>query len=218
MPRILAIADEVDRSLDVAKLKGFGADLVLSCGDLPFDYLEYVVTAVNKPLLYVPGNHDPELKTKLEPHLHGLRFDATWASPPGPEGCVSVDGRIDAAAGLRIAGLGGSIRYRPGANQYTQRQMRRRALGLEVQARRDRLLRRGPVDVLVTHSPPSKLGDQDDRPHRGFTAFHRLLRALSPKLMVHGHIHPFGIVRPDRQAGDTRIVNVVPHKILEIEP
>ena len=46
---------------------------------------------------------------------------------PGPCGAVNADGRIVRIAGLRIAGLGGSIRYNDGPNQWTERQQRRRA-------------------------------------------------------------------------------------------
>ena len=44
MTRILAIADEVDEGLHTDKLARLRPDLVVSCGDLPFDYLEYVVS------------------------------------------------------------------------------------------------------------------------------------------------------------------------------
>src|SRR6267378_872197 len=128
MTRILAIADEVDEALHTDKLGRLRPDLVVSCGDLPFDYLEYIASCVDVPVLYVPGNHDPELRSP----------DPTWAplrsDPPrlGPQGADNADGRIVVAAGLRIAGLGGSMRYRPGPHQYTDAEMRWRALSLEV--------------------------------------------------------------------------------------
>src|SRR2546425_3329828 len=117
--RILAIADEVDEALYGDKLDRLDPHIVLSCGDLPFDYLEHIVSRLNVPLLYVPGNHDPDLSPG----------DSTWsplsAEPPrrGPEGCINVDGRVVDAAGLRVAGLGGSMRYKPGPNQYSESQM-----------------------------------------------------------------------------------------------
>ncbi|MGA8924490.1 MAG: hypothetical protein WB682_15225, partial [Candidatus Dormiibacterota bacterium] len=69
MTRILAVADEVDEKLEGDKLPALRPDVVLSCGDLPFDYLEYLVSRLDVPLLYVPGNHDPSLKPA----------DPTWA-------------------------------------------------------------------------------------------------------------------------------------------
>jgi Icc-related predicted phosphoesterase len=215
--RILAIADEPFPGLpDVLESR---PDLVLSCGDLPWEDLELIVDLANVPLLYVPGNHDPALvaspaQTIWPPSIEIRDLE----DPPGPRGCISVDGRIEDARGLRVAGLGGSVRYREGPNQYTQKEMMRRARRL---ARRARLRRRRDghgVDVLITHAPPKGLGDEDDRAHEGFEALHGLVERLRPKLLLHGHVHPHGIVRPDRMLGETRVVNVVPYKLLELAP
>ena len=208
MTRILAIADEVDEALYEDALHQLKPDLILSAGDLPFDYLENLVTRSGVPLLYVPGNHDADVKFRR--HTYG---PVVVEEPiPGPEGCDNVDGKIIEVSGLRVAGLGGSIKYREGPNQYTQAAMRRRALGLELRAR----VRRRAPDILLTHSPPKDLGDGQDLPHQGFEAFHRLLRVLRPRLMVHGHLHPYGRPRSDRHLGETLIVNAVPHRLLEL--
>ncbi|MEE8406025.1 MAG: metallophosphoesterase, partial [Acidimicrobiia bacterium] len=121
-------------------------------------------------------------------------------------------------AGVRIAGLGGSIRYNDGDNQFTQAEMRRRVRRLTRRVRIRQWGDRRSVDVVIAHSPPLDCGDEDDGPHRGFAAFHRLIEQLQPQLMLHGHIHPHGKSRPDRIVGRTRIVNVIPHRLLEIEP
>jgi predicted phosphodiesterase len=42
-------------------------DLVISCGDLCGDYLEFVISMLNKPCYYVPGNHDAAFVTKPPP-------------------------------------------------------------------------------------------------------------------------------------------------------
>jgi calcineurin-like phosphoesterase family protein len=232
MSRILAIADEVDETLYGPAVKRLEPDLVLSCGDLPFEYLEYIVTVLSVPLLYVPGNHDPDLSARRveerEVYRPGLLIgsgDPTdglavrgLAPPPGPEGCVNIDGRVVEAAGLVVAGLGGSINYNEGPNRYTQGQMRRRALRLEARARLRRPLRRRAVDILITHAPPWGLGDEPDDPaHVGFVAFHALTARLRPRLLLHGHVHPHGTPRPDRWLNETRVVNVIPYRVLEVE-
>lgn len=212
--KILAVADEVDESLYGDNLPTLDPDLVLACGDLPFEYLEYLVTRLNVPLLYVPGNHDPELRP----------VDTTWSPPhgfieppvTGPEGCVNVDGRLVQELGLRIAGLGGSIRYKPGPNQYSQGQMKWRAWKLGVRIRLGQARAGRKLDVFVSHSPPFGLAERDDPAHVGFTAFDRLIRQFHPLLAVHGHVHPYGRVMPERQIGSTRVVNVVAARILEI--
>jgi hypothetical protein len=69
------------------------------------------------------------------------------------------------------------------------------------------------VDVLLTHAPPLGLGDRDDPPHRGFECLHRTVGQLRPKWLLHGHIHPHGERGPDRTAGETRLRNVVGHRV-----
>ncbi len=129
-----------------------------------------------------------------------------------------MDGRIEDVAGLRVAGLGGSIRYREGPNQYTQKEMRGRARRLRRRAAARRLRRRRGVDVLLTHAPPLGVGDEEDPAHQGFEALLDLVERLSPKFLIHGHIHPYGEARPDRQLGTTTVVNAVPFRLLEVEP
>ncbi len=216
MTRILAIADEPFPGLP--DVLGSTPDLIVSCGDLPWSDLERIVDIANVPLLFVPGNHDPALVSQgTEPGLSGGIRNPHFIDPPGPRGCTSVDGRIEDVRGLRVAGLGGSVRYRPGPNQYTQAEMRRRANRLARRAWFRRLRDRLPVDILLTHAPPRGLGDEDDPAHQGFDALHGLVERLRPTFLLHGHVHPYGIERPDRMLRETRVVNVVPYKILEIE-
>jgi hypothetical protein len=212
MTRILAIADEVDEGLYTDKLTKLHPDLVLSAGDLPFDYLEYVVSRLDVPLVYVPGNHDAELRSS----------DPTWtplgadAPERGPLGCVNADGRVVVAAGLRIAGLGGSMRYRRGPNQYTDAEMRWRALSLEVRIRLNPARKARKLDVLLTHAPPVGWGPSDDLAHRGFNAFTKLVNDLNPRLMVHGHVHPYGRAPQERRLGATQVINAVPLRLIEL--
>jgi Icc-related predicted phosphoesterase len=212
MTRILAIADEVDEALYTDKLMGLRPDVVVSCGDLPFDYLEFIVSRLNVPLVYVPGNHDPDLRT---PDTTGTMLRSV-APLPGPQGCDNADGRVVDAAGLRIAGLGGSMRYKPGPHQYSDAEMRRRALSLEVRIKLNLSRAARRVDVLITHAPPLGWGGQDDLAHRGFAAFVRLVKVLAPSVLIHGHVHPYGRGRPQRPLGATQIVNAVPSRLIEI--
>ena len=71
LPPAEIIADEIDRRLTVARMREMEVDLIISCGDLPFEYLEFVMGAVNKPLYFVPGNHDPEVTKKRDPFAIG---------------------------------------------------------------------------------------------------------------------------------------------------
>ena len=212
MTRILAIADEVDEALYTDKLAQLRPDLVLSAGDLPFDYLEYVVSRLDVPLVYVPGNHDAQLRSS-EPVWTPVGADT---HERGPLGCVNADGRVVVAAGLRIAGLGGSMRYRRGPNQYTEAEMRWRALSLSVRVRLNPFRAARKVDVLLTHAPPLGWGSQDDLAHRGFASFLPLVKELGPKVLIHGHLHPYGRGKPERNLGTTQVVNAVPLRLVEV--
>ena len=216
MVRVLAVADEVNDALWGARAATLAPDLVLAAGDLPWDYLEFLASVTDRPVVFVPGNHDPAV-VDARAHRSGQFLRAGMpCDPPRPLGCHSADGTVVDAGGLRIAGLGGCVRYRPGPNQYSQREFHRRAARLV--RRVGRLQRRspGPVDVLLTHAPPRGLGDEDDRPHVGIDALHGVLERLAPRWHLHGHIHPFGQSRPDRVVGGTTIRNVIPYRMFEI--
>ena len=210
--RILAVADEVDESLYGDRLPTLKPDLVLSCGDLPFDYLEYLVSRMDVPLLYVPGNHDASL-APADMSWMPLR---TELPIPGPQGCDNIDGRVVEVAGLRIAGLGGSLRYKEGPNQYSQGQMGRRALKLEFRLRLKRVHAGRKLDILVAHAPPFGLAEAKDGAHVGFVALLRLVQNFQPLLVVHGHIHPYGRTLPERRLKSTRVINVVPSRLIDL--
>lgn len=211
--RILAVADEVDEAFYGDRLPELRPHAVLSCGDLPFDYLEYLVSRLDVPLLYVPGNHDPDVKAP----------DTTWMPlraeipQPGPPGCENVDGRVVEVAGLRIAGLGGSVRYKRGPNQYTQAQMSRRAFTLAAQLGLRRVRNGRKLDVLLTHAPPSEVAAAPDAAHGGFVAFTRLIKTFHPLVHVHGHVHPYGREVKELQVGATRVVNAIPWRMIEVQ-
>ncbi|PXY19875.1 metallophosphoesterase [Prauserella sp. PE36] len=209
MPRALVVADEVDEKLWTDCVRSLSVDLVLGAGDLPFDYLEHLADTLEKPLVFVPGNHDPDLTgfTRYRGLVLRAGFPARW---PGPCGGVNADGRVVEVAGLRIAGLGGSIRYNEGPNQWTQRQQARRARRLVRSARGK------AVDVLLTHSPPRGVGDREDRAHHGFDCLHRTVERLRPRWLLHGHIHPHGEKVREHRVGDTRVRNVVGAHVLEL--
>ena len=167
--KILAISDVPSKLLwdESVRKRLEGIDLILSCGDLPKKYLEYLTNFTTAPILYVHGNHDGSYKE----------------SEPG--GCICVDDQVYTWKGLRIMGLGGSIRYNCEETfQYTEQEMRRRVRRLWFKAHRA-----GGIDLLLTHSPAAGLNDGDDRAHKGFACFNDLLEEYQPKWFVHGHVH-----------------------------
>ncbi|UUV35160.1 metallophosphoesterase [Amycolatopsis roodepoortensis] len=212
--KALVVADEVEERLWTSAVRNHPADLVIGAGDLPYDYLEFLAGALDVPCVFVPGNHDPDLSGYTRYGGLSMKdgFPAVW---PGPAGGVNADGRIVDVGGLRIAGLGGSVRYNDGPNQWTQRQQARRARRLVRRARLRRWRDGRDVDVLLTHAPPRHCGDREDPPHRGFDCLHRTIELLRPKWLLHGHIHPHGEPVPDRVVGGTTVRNVVGYRIME---
>jgi Icc-related predicted phosphoesterase len=126
-------------------------------------------------------------------------------------------------AGLRIAGLGGCRRYRPGPNQYSDRQQARRARRLAARARLRRHgvgLRqlRGGVDVLLTHAPPRGVGDGADPVHQGVPALNVLTARLQPAVLLHGHVDPDPAGRRDHRLGRTIVRNATGWQLFDLEP
>lgn len=162
-------------------------DLIISCGDLKPDYLSFIVTMANVPLLYVHGNHD-----------------GNYVQTP-PEGCTNIEDKIYIHNGVRILGLGGSPHYGGvPPYQYSERAMRRRITKLAL-----KLKWAGGVDIVVAHAPAAGYGDADDYAHRGFECFNELMDKYNPKLFVHGHVHMnYGRNIPrELQRKDTKIIN-----------
>lgn len=218
MVLVLAVSDEVDTSLyaDVSGVRAAG--LILACGDLPFGYLGYLMNALDVPLVFVPGNHDPDV-SGYRMSRSGMVLQAGMpARPPWPDGAVSADQAVVDVAGLRIAGLDGCRRYRAGPNQYSPGQQARRAHALARRARW-RAARDGRgVDVLLTHAPPRGVGDREDPVHQGFGALNRLTQRLRPAVLLHGHIHPEGTQIIEHRPGATIVRNVVGRHLLDIDP
>ena len=178
----------------IARLEGI--DLILSCGDLPQKYLEYLTNFTAAPILYVHGNHDGSYKE----------------SEPG--GCICVDDQVYTWKGLRIMGLGGCQRYNnEDTYQYTEKAMRRRVHKLEHQAHK-----RGGIDLLLTHAPAKGLNDGDDCAHRGFECFNEILDEYQPKWFIHGHVHLNYDAKLPRVCtrGNTTVINATERYVFEI--
>ena len=161
-------------------------DLILSAGDLHPQYMSFLATMCKTEVLYVHGNHD----------------DCYEKTPP--EGCISIDGTVVNYKGLRILGLGGSMRYKDGVNMYTPKEMRKRI------RKAGRAIRRNHgFDILLTHAPALGLNDSEDLPHRGFEEYLRLMERYHPRYFIHGHNHKnysSGYKREDRYQ-DTIVIN-----------
>ena len=208
MTKILAVSDQVVDRIYTLAIDGHfqDVDLILGCGDLPYTYLEYLVSVLNVPLYYVPGNHDPVYNPYL-PLSHA-------------EGGSNLDLRTAHAEGLFLAGFGGCVRYRPdGVNQYTQRQAFFRAYTLILRLLSSQLRHGRKLDILITHSPPFGIHDEETLAHQGLKALNYLIRKTQPRYFFHGHTHFYRNNLEDAitQSGRTTIMNIFPYKVIEVD-
>ncbi|MEI6387029.1 MAG: metallophosphoesterase [Spirochaetota bacterium] len=208
--RILCVSDQIDPLVYSERVRDRfpRIDLVLAAGDLPLEYLGFISSMLNCPLLYVEGNHD----------LGKTASRSLWDSGLALEehGTRNMGFRIGSECGLSILGLPGSIRYNKGANQFTDLAMALHILVLAPRLLLSRLISGRAVDIILTHAPPKGIHDRKDPCHRGFSAFRYLIRLARPRWFIHGHVHLFDpaderIVRE----GPTTVINAYGHWLID---
>jgi len=205
--KILAVSDEVVERLYSLCNNGHFSDveLIIGCGDLPYPYLETLITFLNVPLMYVPGNHDPD---------YDPAQTITYA-----EGGSNLDLKLVRYKRFLIGGFGGCIRYRPdGANQYTQTEAYIRAFRMLPRLLVNRIHYGRSLDILISHSPPFGIHDDDTRAHEGLKAINWLIRVAKPRYHFHGHTHfqRRNLSPSETIQGITKIINVFPYKVIEV--
>jgi hypothetical protein len=196
--KILSVSDVVDPMLHrYAGRESFrGIDVIISCGDLPPEYLSLLGHTFDVPLYYVSGNHDIRYQEKT------------------PQGGLDLHGRLQKFKGFNFLGLEGSRWYNGGPLQYTEGQMR-----TIIRRLRATLWWQGGIDIVVTHAPPRHVHDSEDLCHRGFRSFRRLIDKYQPLYFIHGHIHRHFSEPSERltRIDATQVVNTYGYNILEIE-
>lgn len=206
--KILAVSDQViDRLYSTTVKQAYpDVEMVIGCGDLPYPYIEFLLSILNVPALYVPGNHDPVYKPAVDGFYVG--------------GGINLDGEVLYTKRLLFAGLGGSVYYPPGsANQYSQTSMFLRVYRLLPKIFLAQRKYKRPLDVLITHSPPAGVHDDDDPTHRGLRALNLFLHWVRPRFMLHGHTMFY---RQNLQSHITRyystdVMNVYPFRVFDVD-
>lgn len=219
--KILCISDETDPLIysDHIATRYGDVDLILSAGDLPLKYYEFIISTLNKPLYFVFGNHNLEFLSQYlsnnQPSYHEFHHREGGLPPFGGE---FVDGRVryDKRNKLIIAGLGGSMRYNNGEHQFTNAQMFWRIVKMIPSLIFNRIVRGRYVDIILTHAPPLGLGDGIDLPHKGFSSLLFFMKWFKPTYLLHGHVHlvDFNANRV-HLFKQTRVINVFKNYLLE---
>ncbi len=218
--KILCVSDQIDPLVYSGAIKERFADMdyVLSAGDLPMDYLGFIVSCLNKPLLFVFGNHNLQ-------SLHHFRpgFDDRFAEKGAfnemdadSSGAIHLGFKLRKEGPMLFAGLDGSLRYNKGRNQYSDFEMFLNMLKLAPRLYLNRILYGRYLDILLTHAPPEGIHDKSDPCHRGFRCLLWFMRTFKPRYLIHGHIHLYDLndVRSTRY-GETLVVNAYSHFIID---
>jgi Icc-related predicted phosphoesterase len=201
--KILSLSDVVEPTIysPVIRQRFSNIDIVIGCGDLPYYYQEFVASVLNAQLFFIRGNHDQDVEYSRS---------ATRRAPLGGE---NLHRRSVWYMDKVFAGVEGSLRYRPGPFQYTQREMWWHVFSLVPALLRNKLVYGRYIDVFVTHAPPRGIHDKDDLTHQGIDAFRWFIKVFKPAYHFHGHIH---VYRPDEVTeslfGSTQVINTFGHK------
>jgi nucleotide-binding universal stress UspA family protein/Icc-related predicted phosphoesterase len=207
--KVLSVSDRIDTELlEKDTYENFkDVDLILSCGDLPYYHIESLFQLYEVPVLYVRGNHDPRVEYGKSGPLYG------------PRGGIDLHNRVVVLNDLIFAGFEGSLPYKDGPFLYSQGEMWGFVLGIVPRLLWKKLTFGRYVDVVLAHSPPWSIHDQDDNVHGGFKAFRWLIKVFKPTYFFHGHIHVYGADQiVETVVGQTKVINTYGHRKTLLRP
>ena len=212
--KILCISDQIDPLIysNSIKQRFADVDLILSAGDLPVDYHDFIVSSLNKTMFFVFGNHHTESYLYYASNAPHSETDFEKHS----FGAIYIDAKVRYREGIIIAGLGGSMRYNRGENQFSEFEMYLRIFKLIPALVFNRIFRGRCLDILLTHAAPRGIHDREDKCHWGFKGFLWFMKVFKPKYLVHGHIHLYDLseLRSTKYL-NTMVINAYGHYIID---
>lgn len=235
--KILCVSDQIDPLVysTGAKQRFSDIDLVLCAGDLPSDYIDFIVSTLNRQTYFIFGNHNLSefgfyhKQKRTGPDYSTLTDESNFALRGG-NGAVYAGFKVlkdkkfpikkpdGKKRPLLIAGASGSIRYNNGLNQYTDRQMLIKLLLLVPRLILNKIRYGTYLDIFLTHASPRHIHDKEDPCHKGFECFNWFIKKFQPTFLVHGHIHLYDMNTPRiTKVGGTTVVNAYSHTILTLE-
>ena len=236
--KILCVSDQIDPLVysTQAKERFSDIDLILCAGDLPSDYIDFIVSTLNKPTYFIFGNHNLSEFSYYHKQKKHTGAHPTWQEEhsvfdmKASHGAIyagfkslkdknfKIIGKNGKKRPLLIAGASGSIRYNNGLNQYTNTQMFLKLLSMVPSLILNKILYGTYLDIFLTHASPRHIHDKEDPCHKGFECFNDFIRRFHPTYLVHGHIHLYDMNTPRiTKAGETTVVNAYSHTILTLE-
>jgi Icc-related predicted phosphoesterase len=220
--KILCISDQIDPLVYSGSIKERfkDIDLVLCAGDLAMEYVDFIVTSLNKPTYFIFGNHNLKEFCYYHPevaHSRGMYIDEDMKMKHS-HGAIYTGFNVFKEGNLLIAGASGSLRYNNGLNQYSDKEMFYRLLKMIPKLVYNKMKYGRYLDIFLTHASPLGIHDKDDPCHKGFKCYLWFLNKFTPKYMIHGHIHLYDLQAPRISTYDkTTVINAYSHYILEIE-
>jgi Icc-related predicted phosphoesterase len=215
--KILCVSDQIDPQVYSPHIKERFSDveLILSAGDLPLYYLDFIISTLNKPLLFVFGNHNTE---------DMKYYKKFWNDPLTQEikeyqgcGAIHLGTKVKTEGKFIVAGLGGSMRYNNGINQFTDFQMYVEIIKLIPSLLWNRIFHGRYLDILLTHAPPKGIHDKNDKCQNGFKAYLWVMKAFKPKFLVHGHIHLYDLLEKRSTVWEkTTVINAFNHYVIDL--
>ena len=216
MKKILCVSDQIDPVIYSKNIKDrYGdIDFIIAAGDLPMEYLDFVQSALNKPLFFIFGAHylkalthyHPEMAEKNEnDEINKYKKDNPFKSENG----TYIGFKTVKADNLLIAGISGAKKENDGKNQFTEKQMKRRLFLLLLKLLPNKIKYGRYADIVVSHAPIISTS--------GFKCFEKFIKLVKPGYWLHGsiHIHNAKTAR-SLSIGKTEVINVYSRHILEI--
>lgn len=236
--KFLCVSDQIDPLVYSTNIKKrFGdVDGILCAGDLSSDYIDFIVSSLNKPAYFIFGNHNlneyhyyHKVKEKAGPHpthapsweIYDMsnNFGATYTGFKvfADKSLMIVDPKTNKKRPLLIAGASGCNKYNLGLSQYTEKQMKLQLLKMWPKLLWNKIRYGTYCDIFLTHASPRHIHDKEDECHKGFECFNWFIKKFTPKFLVHGHIHLYDMSEQRVTVSEkTTVVNAYSHTIIEL--
>lgn len=230
--KILCVSDYVDPLVYNQNVKEIFPDIdaIICAGDLPMDYIDFIVSVFNKPTYFIFGNHNlkdfgfyhkidsPQGEQQYMERKHHGSGAKYMGFKTSVENIFTIkDSVTGKERPLLMAGVSGSLKYNNGLCQYSDFEMKLKLIKMIPKLLKNKKKYGTYLDIFLTHATPRHIHDHEDPCHKGFECFNWFIEKFKPTYMIHGHIHLYDM-REERIGvyNNTTVINAYAHHILEI--
>lgn len=230
--KILCVSDYVDPLVYNQNVKEIFPDIdaIICAGDLPMDYIDFIVSVFNKPTYFIFGNHNlkdfgfyhkidsPQGQQQYMERKHHGSGAKYMGFKTSVENIFTIkDSVTGKERPLLMAGVSGSLKYNNGLCQYSDFEMKLKLIKMIPKLLKNKKKYGTYLDIFLTHATPRHIHDHEDPCHKGFECFNWFIEKFKPTYMIHGHIHLYDM-REERIGvyNNTTVINAYAHHILEI--